>query len=206
MRFQHLEFLLEEPSIEVALQILLPRLLAEGATFRLHPFQGKSDLLAKLPARLRAYRSYLTPETGIVVMHDEDRAPNCRKLKAELEKIALGVGFCTKSSPSSDGQFQVINRLCIEELEAWFFGDIAALCAAYPGVPPNLDQKRGFRDSDAIKGGTWEVLERVLQKAGHHRGGLAKMQAARDIAPHMNIETNNSRSFQLFRDTLRAIT
>lgn len=140
------------------------------------------------------------------MIRDEDCAPNCQTLKAEVEQIALGMGFYTKSSPAPDGQFQVVNRLCIEELEAWFFGDVAALCAAYPDVPPALSQKRGFRDPDAIKGGTWEVLERVLQKAGHHRGGLAKMQAARDIAPYMDIEANNSCSFQLFRDTLRAIT
>lgn len=81
MRFKHLGFLLEEPSIEAALQILLPLLLGIGVTFRLHPFQGKSDLLAKLPARLRAYRSYLPFLFGPGNGNNRDTR---RRLRAEL--------------------------------------------------------------------------------------------------------------------------
>ena len=206
MRFQHLEFLLEEPSIEEALKILLPKIIQSETTFRLHPFQGKTNLLSNLPSRLRAYRSYLAPQTGVIILRDEDRAPDCKQLKAEIESIVLGVGFYSKSSPAPDGSFQVITRLCVEELESWFFGDVPAVCAAYPGVPSTLGSKKGYRDPDAIKGGTWEALERVLKRAGHHRGGLAKMQAARDIAAQMNVESNTSGSFQLLRDTLRAVT
>lgn len=35
----------------------------------------------------------------------------------------------------------VINRILIEELESWFFGDVDALVAAYPGVAPTPAQK-----------------------------------------------------------------
>lgn len=38
---RHLEFLVEEPSMETFLKGLLPRLLPEGCTFGIHPFQGK---------------------------------------------------------------------------------------------------------------------------------------------------------------------
>ena len=51
----HLEFLVEEPSMEAFLRALLPRLLPRDRSFEVHPFQGKSDLLDKLQARLRGY-------------------------------------------------------------------------------------------------------------------------------------------------------
>jgi hypothetical protein len=51
----HIEFLVEEPSMEVALQQLLPRILPAETTHRVLTFQGKKDLLAQLPVRLRGY-------------------------------------------------------------------------------------------------------------------------------------------------------
>jgi len=50
--------------------------------------------------------------------------------------------------------FQVINRIAIEELEAWFFGDWPAMCAAYPKLDASVPKRAGLRDPDAIKGGT----------------------------------------------------
>ncbi len=55
MSAAHLELLVEEPSMEAFLRALLPRLLPQDRTFEVHPFQGKSDLLGKLEARLRGY-------------------------------------------------------------------------------------------------------------------------------------------------------
>ena len=94
----------------------------------------------------------------------------------------------------------------MEELEAWFFGDVEALVAAYPRVPRTLERWKDYRDPDAIRGGTWEALGRVLQRAGYFPGGLAKKAAARTIATHMNPERNRSRSFRLFLDTLRELS
>lgn len=91
-------------------------------------------------------------------------------------------------------------------MEAWFFGDVNALTAAYPGVPATLAKKEKYRDPDAIQGGTWEALERILQRAGYHLGGLSKIEAARAIAKHMTPEHNRSHSFQVFRDALLLLT
>jgi len=44
MTANHLEILVEEPSMEAFLAQLLPRLLGERATFTLHVHQGKRDL------------------------------------------------------------------------------------------------------------------------------------------------------------------
>jgi len=119
-----------------------------------------------------------------------------------MENAALQSGLNTKSQAPRGGQFQVLNRIAIEELEAWFFGDVEALCTAFPRVPPSLGEHSKYRDPDAISGGTWEALERVLQKAGHHKGGLAKIAAARAISEHMIPERNRSQSFRVFRQGL----
>ena len=205
MQFEHLEFLLEEPSAEAALKILLPKILPAATTYALHPFQGKNDLFKNLSGRLRGYRGWLPENWGIIVLFDEDRE-DYKTLKQQAEAIAQGAGFHTKSSPDLIGGFQVITRLCVEELEAWFLGDVPAICAAYPGVSPDLGQRKGYRNPDAVRGGTWEALERVLQHAGYHMGGLAKTQAARDICAHMEPNRNTSHCFGVLRDTLQLIT
>jgi Domain of unknown function (DUF4276) len=200
----HIEFLVEELSMKEALQSLLPKILGETISFDIHPYQGKTDLLLKLPDRLRGYKSWLPDEYRIVVLVDQDRE-DCKLLKGKLEKIAIDAGFNTKTSVGIYDKFQILNRLAIEELEAWFFGDTHALINAYPGVSPNLENQAKYRDPDAITGGTWEALEKVLQRAGHHQGGLEKIRVAREISLHMNPSNNRSRSFQIFYDGLLKI-
>jgi Domain of unknown function (DUF4276) len=90
-------------------------------------------------------------------------------------------------------------------LESWFFGDVEALTRAYPKVPPTLAQRRGYRNPDAMTGGTWEKLERVLQDAGYYRNGMPKIEVARNVAEHMDPNRNRSRSFQVFFQGLRAL-
>lgn len=197
-RLSHLEILVEEPSAEAALEILVPMLLGPDLSFALRSHQGKPDLLRKLPVLLRGYRRWMPEEWGIVVLTDSD-GQDCFEQKTLLERMAHEAGFSTRSSARDGGRFHVLNRLAIEELEAWFFGDVEALCGAYPGVPRTLDRRAPYRDPDAIRGGTWEALERELQRAGHHLGGLAKIQAAREIAAKMVPDRNLSRSFQTFR-------
>jgi hypothetical protein len=200
---KHIEFLVEELSAEAALANLLPKILGDRATFSIHVHGGKTGLLDKLPGRLRGYKAWLPENYRIVVLIDEDRA-DCKRLKADLEQVARNAGFVTKTTAGIRANFQILNRVAVEELEAWFFGDTEALALAYPGVPVGLERKARFRDPDAIGGGTWEALERVLQRAGFHRAGLAKIAAARAISAHMEPDRNRSRSFQTFRSGLLA--
>ena len=200
----HIEFLVEEPSAEAALKNLAPRLLGEGITYRIHPYQGKSDLLAKLPARLRGYSSWLPEGWAIVVLVDEDRT-DCRALKAEMEDAARDAGLTTLAAARAGERVQVLNRIAIEELEAWFFGDVAALRHVYPRINPNLDRQARYRDPDAIAGGTWEALERVLVRTGYLSGGLPKISVARDVSRFMDPERNRSHSFQVFASGLRRL-
>ncbi len=200
MNVEHLEVLVEEPSMEAVLLELLPRLLG-GRCFAIHPFQGKQDLLKQLPDRLRGYARWLPATWRVLVVVDRDD-DDCHALKQRLEDAAKAAGLATRSTPAA-GQYRVVNRLAIEELEAWFFGDWDAVRAAYPGVSASIPGIARYRDPDAIRGGTWEALERVLKKAGYFAGGLRKIQAAREISRHMDPDRNRSRSFRALRDATR---
>lgn len=206
MTTEHLEVLVEEPSMAAALEILLPRLLG-SIPFAIRLHQGKSDLLTKLPGRLKGYARFVPGGWRILVVIDRDEH-DCRKLKAQLEQMAARAGLRTRSAARrtrDTDSWVVVNRLAVEELEAWYFGDWKAVQSAFPGVPPTLPRKAGFRDPDAIAGGTCEAFERVLQRAGYFRGGLRKVEAARDIGEKMNPSINTSRSFQVFRDVIQEL-
>lgn len=82
----HLEFLVEDTSTEAALRVIVPR-IAPALSFDIHPYQGKRDLLAKLPDRLRGYSSWLPNNWRIIVLVDCDEE-DCRQVKSRLEKIA----------------------------------------------------------------------------------------------------------------------
>ncbi len=197
-----LEVLVEEPSARALVTALLPRIVPE-TDFQVHVFRGKQDLMRKLEQRLAGYAEWLSGDYGIVVLVDEDRQ-DCHELKRRMENAALSVGLATSSS--SGGQpFQVLNRIAMEEIEAWYLGDLNAVRLAYPRVPASLDKREGFRDPDAVPGGTAERFGKVLRDAGYHRGGLAKVKAARDIAGHLEPERNRSRSFQVFVSGIRRL-
>jgi hypothetical protein len=196
---EHLEFLVEEQSMEAALRVLLPKIVGD-LSFEVYRHQGKSELLKALPDRLRGYASWIPSNWRIVVVVDRDD-DECKMLKARLEKIALDAGLVTRSTAGGK-LYAVINRVAIEELEAWYFGDWQAVVTAYPRVPLNIPDKAAYRDPDAIAGGTWEALERTLQRAGYFGGGLPKIEAARNIAALMDPTKNRSRSFCAFRDAL----
>jgi hypothetical protein len=193
-----------EASLESALSQLLPKILPPTVSSKIHAFRGKPDFLAKLPDRLKGYQAWLPPDWKIVILIDEDRE-DCRKLKEKLEIMAISSGLITKSSCQKDKSFQVLNRIVVEELEAWFFGDVQAIRQAYPKVSANLANQQPYRDPDAIKGGTWEALERVLKKAGYHPGGLEKYKASSEISKYMNPESNRSKSFKVFYKALLEI-
>lgn len=177
MTIAHVEILVEELSMEAALRLIVPR-VAGTLSFDIHPFQGKRDLLGQLPARLQGYARWLPDDWRIIVVVDRD-GDCCKELKKQMEAAARGARLATRAKGTST--WRVANRLAIEELEAWFFGDWTAVQTAYPGVDSRIPGKRRFRDPDAIVQ-TWEALEKVLQRAGYFRTGLRKIEAARTIA------------------------
>jgi len=196
MLASHIELLVEEPSMERFLRALLPRLLPQDRTFEVHSFQGKSDLLGKLSARLRCYASWLPDDWRVVVVVDRDDDDRVR-LKHQLEDIALAAGLRTRTRAGAD-QWQLANRIALEALEAWYFGDWKAVREAYPRVSANIPLRQAFRDPDAIAGGTWEAFERIMQRHGYFKGGLGKLEAARVIGAVVDPVRSTSLSFRVF--------
>ena len=186
--------------MEAFLRALLPRLLPSDRTYEVHPHQGKLDLLGKLEGRLRGYARWLQLDSRIFVVVDRDE-DDCLALKQQLENAAACAGLRTRSG-SSTHAWQVVNRIAIEELEAWYFGDWGAVRGAYPKVPPTIPHRAQFRHPDNIRGGTWEAFERVLQRAGYFRSGLRKTEAARAIGSLIDTGRNSSRSFSCLLEAI----
>lgn len=189
----HLEILVEEPSAKEVLDRLVPKIVGQAHSFEVHAFRNKDDLLEKVGARLRAYGKWVPRSWRFVVLVDEDRQ-DCHELKARIEQAAGDARLETRT----------LARVAIEELEAWFFGDIAALRSVYPRLPASLGQKERYRDPDAIKGGTWEALDCELRRCGYPEG-LRKVATARRVAEQMDPRRNRSHSFRVFRDGLAAL-
>ena len=199
MNVEHVELLVKEPSTEAFPRELLPRLLGD-VPFSIYSFQCKDELLDRLPDRLRGYAAWLPENHRVVVVVDRDD-DDCRELKQQLEQFAIAAGLPTRTRRNQD-RFVVINRIVVEELEAWYFGDWDAVRSAYPRVPSTVTRRAPFRDPDRIAGGTWEAFERELQRVGYFRSGLRKIEVARAIAPHLDPTRNTSHSFQVFRQAL----
>lgn len=205
MTVEHLEFLVEEPSMEAALRLLLPKMIGD-LSFEIYAHQCKEELLTRLPERLRGYRmrrehdAQFRDHCRIVIVIDRDN-DDCLQLKGRLEAIAKVAGLKTRSR-AKRGPYAIVNRLAIEELEAWYFGDWEAVRAAYPRAYATVAHQAKYRNPDAIAGGTWEAFERVLRKTGYFGGGLRKVEAARAVAANMDPSRNTSPSFRAFRNVL----
>ena len=188
--------------MKALLDILIPRIAGPETEFILHSLDGKQALMRKLPQRMKGYRHY-DPGPKILILVDRDD-DDCLKLKEDLERVATSTGFSTKSSTAPGSDFQVCNRIAVEEMESWLLGDEKAVRTAFPRVPPFASKSR-FRDPDAVIGGTWEALEQVLQRSGYYPGGLAKIECATMVAPHMDPDRNRSTSFRHFVAGLRSL-
>lgn len=195
MTAQYLVLLVEEPSMEAFLRVLLPRVLPAGCGFEVHSFRGKSNLLKNLESRLRGYAQWLPENWRIVVMVDRDR-DDCRELKDKIEAASAAAGLRTRSR-AGGARWQVANRIVIEELEAWYFGDWQAVQSAYPRISRSVPGRTRYRNPDAVPG-TWEAFERILKAKRYFATGLRKIEAARAVAAHIEPRRNRSGSFNSF--------
>ena len=181
--------------MEAFLRSLLPRVLPVTCGFEVHSFRDKFNLLGNLESRLRAYARWLPEYCRIIVMVDRDN-DDCRALKERLEAASAAAGLRSRAH-AGGSRWQVVNRIVIEELEAWYFGDWQAVRGAYPRVSQHVQRSKRYRDPDAIKQ-TWEAFERIMQGRGYFSTGLRKVDAAREVAAHIDPGRNRSASFNSF--------
>lgn len=191
------EVLVEEPSAEVVLKVLLPKIAPE-VDFEVFDLGGKASLLARFPGRVRGYASYAESAGSVVIVLVDRDHDDCLELKRRLTDVL------DREWPGANGRHALV-RIACEELEAWFFGDVPALRSAYPRLAPGLAEQARFRDPDAIRGGTGEALEDLLRRCGYVSERMPKLEVAAAVAPYMNVEENRSVSFRHFRDGVRRL-
>ena len=198
----HFVFLMEDQSSSKAMDILVPKLLGDDITYRIHPYKGvgripkglrpKSDarrriLLDQLPRLLRGYGK--TPNSGVIVVICDLDSKDKKAFLSELQ------GLLELCNPKPSAVF----CLAIEEFEAWYLGDLDAIRKAYPKAKAGLLNNY---ENDSICG-TWELLADAICKGGHrelvkkgwHAVGEQKHIWASTISPHMNVNSNVSPSF-----------
>lgn len=180
-----LEILVEEPSIAEVLKTILPKVLPEGWAIGencfVRPHEGKQDLRASIPRKMRV-ASNKDYATGFITVHDQD-ADDCHRLKAELVKL------CSDAQKADFPPFKV--RIVCRELESWYWGDMAAIEKVFPRFhAAKYRNKKQFRQPDACVSPKNE-LKRVV-------GAYPQIATARDLASHMDVAANKSQSFQCF--------
>lgn len=199
-----LELLVEEESAEVALRPLLAKMFpGRDVQVQIRRFGGKPDLLGKLPNRLLGYATARArgEDIRVIVLMDRDN-DDCVKLKKQLDLIAEKAGITPRSKRNGRGDFAVLNRLAVRELENWYFGDWQAVRAAFPKVPPRIPSAyRG--NPDTAPGKCSDAFERVLRNCGVAIS--SKPEWGRRIGPHLSVEHNRSPSFNAFVTGVREL-
>lgn len=213
----HFEILVEDASGKIALENIIEEILGPNGqphSSRIIPYkgighlprdlQGKTDprkriLLDRLPSILQGYgKSLQSSSAAVVVVVDLDEK-DCRIFKQELLDV---LNVCLVAPTT-------LFRIAIEESEAWLLGDRNAVVEAYPNARANVLDSY-IQDSIC---GTWEILadaiypggSAALKKAGWPITGVAKSEWAKKITPHMDVDSNLSPSFKVFRDGLRRL-
>ena len=208
----HFEILVEDQSGEKALEIIVPKILCDSDTYKIRSYKGsghipkkmksatearKRILLDRLPMLLQGYgNSFKDFQAVIFIVCDLDR--KCfKEFRQEL------IGVLDKCNPKPETRFCI----AVEEGEAWLLGDLNAVKQAYPKAKTGVLNKYKY---DSICG-TWELLadavagggSQALKKKGYQAIGKAKSEWAEKISPYIDIDKNQSSSFNYFKRKLQ---
>ena len=169
-------FLLEERSMKILLEGLLPRLMP-NCPFICVYHDGKQDLEKSVPRKLRAWRE---PGARFVIVRDNDGG-DCHALKQKLSAL------CNDAGPNA------IVRIVCQELEAWYLGEPEAMALAFGRAHlGEIRNKPRYRDPDAIQQPSREITKLVPE--------FQKISGARRMASYLSRNGNHSRSFQVMME------
>lgn len=193
-----LHILVEGPSEVAFLNRWFPRLLPQHAlTIIQHRGKGRlpgqsearpsprrEGLLDQLPAKLRAYGRALNPATDRVLVLVDVDDESCLDLKRRL----LAVLETCNPKPV------VLFRIAIEETEAFYLGDPAAIRRAFPQAKL---RRMGNYIQDSICG-TWELFQEVIGTSIEDKPGWAEKMGLHLGTEWAGKDANRSPSFRQF--------
>ncbi|WP_407383121.1 DUF4276 family protein [Ruminococcus sp.] len=206
----HFHLLLEDESGKRLVQIIMEKLKVQNPdfTYQCNGFhgiggyvkRGKADemktgkLLDDLGKFLKVlnkkYQDY--PSAVFIVLDNDRHDPELflTELNDYVKEYQLSIDY--------------VFCLAIEEMEAWLLGDKEALATAYPSFNGQV-YKQYQQDSIC---GTWEMLANVVYKGGasklkkssasYYDIGALKIEWAENIGQYMDIDNNESPSFNSF--------
>lgn len=169
----------EEQSMQVTLEALLPRLGLAAEDYQIVTFDGVRDLERSLTRRLRRWQD---PRARFLILRDNDRG-DCKRRKMRLQELVDGSG----------NRLPAKIRIVVQELEAWFLGDITAL--EQVGLLRSGRRPSVLRQDPESHGKPMDVLRQFDRTYQKNLG-------AKRIAPNMRLDDNTCRSFHA---TIKAI-
>jgi len=188
----------EERSMQIVLEYVLPKLLPPGTKYNIIDFKGKGNLLKKLESRLKALAG--DPKVRVIVLIDQDD-DDCKELKALMEAAAKSARMETTASTKRATVWQVANRIVVKCLESWYCSDPKALSIAFPKLP--------FKRLSMLLKKTWPTdkeLQQALRSEGYCRDALPKIELAQKLGPLLDPERESpNTSYTLFVDTVKSI-
>lgn len=167
---------------------------------RVHPHQGKGSLpkniaarpkptnrglLDQLPATLRGFAAALDPDTDAVLIlvdaDDDDVEDLAGRIRQSIEQCAPNL--------------RIRVNIAIEEMEAFYLGDLRALERVYPTA--NMRAARNYVPDSIC--GTWELFGSIIGDDGGN-----KVAWAEAMGPKVTVQPSQSRS-QSFRELVQSI-
>lgn len=179
----HIVFLLEEYSMKVLLDGLLPRLFPD-LSFLCIPHEGKQDLEQSIPRKLKAWRD---PGACFIVLRDNDGG-DCHAVKENLTALCR-----------SGGRTNTLVRIACQELEAWYLGEPDALADVFQDDRlRRIGRRARYRNADAVQRPSSEIHKLVPE--------FQKVSGARRMAARLSVQGNTSRSFHVLIEGIQRVT
>lgn len=178
--------LLEEESARAMLAELLPRVLDPRIQPRLIAFEGKQDLERQLVRRIRHYQNR---RARFLVLRDQDSAPDCRTVKADLR------ARCREAGRERD----CLVRIACHELESLYLADLQAVeqVTGVGGLARQQGQRK-YRDPDALG----NAKQELKQLTG---GAYQEVRSSRELGKVLSLDNTRSATFRNLLDGIRRL-
>jgi len=185
----YLVFLLEELSAKEMLKAVVESIIEdegvepEKLQVKYQVFEGKQDLEKQLVRKLKYWQA---PNTRFIVIRDQDSG-DCIEVKQSIQEKVNASGRT----------HETLIRIVCRELESFYLGDLVAVeqGLGLRGVAKKQSNKK-YRNPDQLNNAKQE-LKRLTQDQ------YQPLSGSRQIAPHLNLECNQSVSFRILIEGIR---